>query len=116
MTSSASEACAKCPTCGDDKPAVRAPRVAHAIIPLGWAAILLFGACLAILVPLNLVLIPCWLAVGTSLGALARELLDWKCASCGAPRGSAARAPYVARRSPRPAHERAMEGGLVGEA
>jgi hypothetical protein len=105
-----------CSRCGDDRPAKRAPRVALALIPLAWAVVLLFGAVLAILVPLNLVLIPCWLAVGTSLGALAREVLDPKCAGCGAPRVSAGRAAHVARRTSRPAHEGAMEGGLVGEA
>jgi hypothetical protein len=107
---------AKCAACADDGPAVRAPRLAAVVIPIAWAFILLFGACLAILVPLNLVLIPCWVAVGSSLGPLARELLDPKCKACGAPRGSARSAANVARRASRPAHEGTMEGTLVGEA
>src|SRR5262245_46849854 len=73
------EAHDRCATCGDHSPAVRRPRILAALLPIAWAFILFFGACLAILVPLNLILIPCWLMVGSSLGPLARELLDPHC-------------------------------------
>lgn len=107
-----------CSKCGDDKPAVRAPRLAWAVIPLMWTVIILFGAFLAILVPVNLLLIPCWMMVGSSLGPLAREILDPKCGSCGANRGlsSASSSAYVTRRASGPADEGTMKGGLVREA
>lgn len=115
-----------CANCGDKNPPVRAPKIAWALIPLAWTLILGIGSVLAILVPLNLILIPCWFAVGSSLGALAREVLDPKCGGCGAPRGASyaswsanksaadrrALADF-ARRAARPANEGAVEGGLV---
>jgi hypothetical protein len=108
----------RCSRCGDDKAPVRAPRLAWAVIPLVWTALILLGACSALLLPANLLLVPCWLAVGSSVGTLARELLDPKCGRCGANRGSssASRSAYVTRRPSGPTDERAMKGGLVGEA
>jgi hypothetical protein len=115
-----------CPSCGEAKPAGRVPKiVAWSVIPVMWTAMIGFGACLAILVPANLVLIPCWLMVASSLGPLAREMLDPKCEGCGEPRGFSSSAPAwrrttggsaasnVSRRATRPTHEGAMEGSLV---
>lgn len=116
----------RCACCGDKNPPVRAPKIAWALIPLAWTLILGIGSALAILIPLNLVFIPCWFAVGSSLGALAREVIDPKCGACGAPRGASyaswsanksaadrrALADF-ARRATRPANEGAVEGGLI---
>jgi hypothetical protein len=124
-TNAADAAAHKCPSCGEAKATGRVPKiVAWTVIPVMWTAMIGFGACLAILVPANLVLIPCWLMVASSLGPLAREMLDPKCEGCGEPRGfsSSAAAPWkktttassnIARRTSRPTHEGAMEGGLV---
>lgn len=107
----------ECRACGTREP----PRARSRVwwIPLGmfWAVLLGFGACFAILLPLNLLLVPAWLAVGSSVGPLARKLTEPRCPSCGAPATSRVRTraalPEVARRPARPADERAMEGALV---
>jgi hypothetical protein len=114
----ANEESSKCPTCRDENPGVRAPRlVAWAVTAIAWTAILLTGSALAILIPINLVLIPCWLIVGSSLGPLARELFDPKCQACASPRGFSSTGPaHVSWRSTRPANKRAVESGLVREA
>jgi hypothetical protein len=112
----ANEGCGRCARCGDDKPPVRASRLlAWVVVPLAWILLFAVGLGSALCLGLNLVLIPCWFACACALGPLARKLLDPKCGSCGEPRGSTSTA-YVARRPPRPADERAVEGRLVGEA
>jgi hypothetical protein len=116
MMKAAETGCTGCAKCGDEKPPVRAPRIAWALIPLAWTALLLVGACSALLLPLNLVFIPCWLACASAVGPMARKLLDPKCGACGEPRGSATRPANVTRRAARRAHEGAMESGLIGEA
>jgi hypothetical protein len=90
---------------------------------VAWTGLIVVGACAAILVPINLVLIPCWLAAASSVGPLARELFDGRCEECdgvpakaGTESTSARRAPDFARSAPRPAHERAMKGSLIGKA
>ena len=45
-----------------------------AFLGVCWTILLFLGACFAIMLPLNLVLIPCWISMATSVGALAREL------------------------------------------
>jgi len=50
--------------------------VSWVIIGAAWAVLLPVGVCCALLLPLNLVLVPCWFAAASSLGVLARELLD----------------------------------------
>jgi hypothetical protein len=84
------------------------------VLACAWTVILGFGAALAILIPINLILIPCWLMVGSSLGPLARELFDPKCARCLDIHGAGA--ANVSRRSARPTNKGSMEGCLVGEA
>lgn len=83
-----------------------------------WTLLLGFGACFAILLPLNLVLVPAWLACATSVGPMARKVTEPRCGDCGARAGSAARrtATEVARGLAGPANEGAMEGALVREA
>lgn len=108
--------CARCPSCGDRGPAVRAPRIARAFVPLAWAVLIAAGMCSALLLPLNMVLIPCWLACASAVGPLARKLLDPKCGGCGEPRGSAARAAHVAGGPSGPSDEGAVKGRLVRKA
>lgn len=50
---------------------------------LAWAIFLLFGACSALLLPLNLVLVPAWLACASAIGPLARRASEPRCRSCG---------------------------------
>ena len=78
----------RCPRCGDGRPPVRSSRLAWAIFPLVWAPLFLVGAGAALLLPLNLILVPCWLACASAVGALARRLLDPRCAACGESRGT----------------------------
>lgn len=91
-------------------------KLAWPAIPLLWTAVGALGVLCALALPLNLVLVPCWLACAGSVGALSRRILDPHCEGCGEPRGSASGAADVARRATGPAHERAMERALVGEA
>jgi len=114
MTTAAA-ASSKCPRCGDEHPAVRAPKAAWAIIPLAWIALIALGVVSALSLPLNLVLIPCWLACASAVGQLARGLLDPKCGACGEPRASTNPTAYVTGGSTGPAHESPMKGGLIGE-
>ena len=113
MTNVSDDRCASCPSCGDRKPAVRAPRIAWAILPVAWAALIVAGAVCAVLVPLNMVLIPCWLACASAVGPLARTLLDPRCGACGEPRGSAPGAAHVAGGPSGPADERPVERRLI---
>lgn len=108
--------CVKCPSCGDGRPAVRAPRMSWVLVPLAWSVLIGAGVASALLLPLNIVLIPCWLACAGAVGPLARKLLDPKCAACGEPRGSATGAAHLAGRPSGPADERAVKRGLIGEA
>lgn len=50
--------------------------VAWLIVGMAWAVLLALGVCCALALPLNLLLIPCWLSAASSVGPLARELLD----------------------------------------
>lgn len=106
----------RCPSCGDREPPVRAPRIAWAVIPLVWGPLIVVGVCCALLMGLNLVLVPCWLACAGAVGPVARKLLDPKCGACGEPRGSAPGAAHVAGGPAGPADERAVERRLIGEA
>ncbi len=102
-----------------------APKAAWALLPIAWILLLGTGSVVALLLPLNMILIPCWIAVGSSLGALTREVLDPTCPGCGALRGSGGmpersaargRATDLAGGASGPAHEGAVEAGLVREA
>lgn len=104
-----------CSSCGSEASPVRRSRAWWIVVGALWAAFLFLGVCSALLLPLNMVLVPCWLAVASSVGPWARELLDPRCGGCGAI-GSPARAPYLAGGASRPADERPVEGALVGEA
>lgn len=106
-------------TCSSSCNVVRPSRLRWIPIGLAWAVILLLGLCSALMMGLNVVLVPCWLVAASSLGPLARELLTPRCADCGAPSSEVASAPGaadVAGRAARPADERAVEGALIGEA
>lgn len=111
----------RCSRCGETHSRRVNPILARIVLVLAWTLILGFGALLAILVPVNLILIPCWLMVGSSLGPLVAELFDAKCVRCGQSRASYAASapprssPEVSRRLPCPAHERAVERALIGE-
>lgn len=74
-------------------------------VVLAWTVLLSLGACVAIMLPLNLVLVPCWFAMASSVGPLAQRVF-------GDPRSAARRA----RRRPRPSDERAVERRLIREA
>lgn len=65
-----------------------------AFLGVCWTILLFLGACFAIMLPLNLVLIPCWIAMATSVGTLARELF-------GEPQGTALPQPAPAAREER---------------
>ncbi|MFX8377796.1 hypothetical protein ABTL70_20140, partial [Acinetobacter baumannii] len=41
---------------------------------LAWSLLVPLGAAAVIMLPLNLVLVPCWLMMASSVGPLAREL------------------------------------------
>jgi hypothetical protein len=47
---------------------------AWTFVVVAWMVLLPLGACAALLLPLNIVLVPAWLAVATSVGPLARRL------------------------------------------
>lgn len=49
---------------------------AYTVIGVLWTLLLAFGVGCALALPLNLVLVPCWLACAGSVGRLAEELLD----------------------------------------
>lgn len=107
----------KCPKCGDGQPPVCAPRIAAwVIIPTAWIVLLAWGAVAFVLMPLNLVLVPCWLACACAVGPLHRKLLDPKCGACGETRGSATTVAYLAGSSAGPSNERSVKGRLIGEA
>lgn len=50
--------------------------VSWLIIGTAWTVLLALGVCCALALPLNLLLVPCWLAAASSVGTLARNLLD----------------------------------------
>ena len=104
-----------CGKCGAEGAVVRPTRLWWAVIALAWTVFILFGACFAVMLPLNLVLVPAWLMVASAVGPLARRATEPRCRACGAscPRYAA---PEVPRGATRPADERAMEGALIGEA
>lgn len=112
-----------CKACGGMNTVVTPSRAWWVVVVAVWTLLLGFGACFAILLPLNLVLVPCWLACATSVGPMARKLAETRCKACGVQPGtrealqSAARrtASEVAGRLAGPAHEGAMEGALVRE-
>lgn len=79
----------RCASCGDHNPPVRPSRVRWAVFPLIWTPLLALGVCSALLLPANLILVPCWLACASAVGPLARRLLDPTCGACGESRGSA---------------------------
>lgn len=49
---------------------------AYSVIAVLWTLLLAFGVVCALALPLNLVLVPCWLACAGSVGRLAEALLD----------------------------------------
>lgn len=104
-----------CGACGAPS-SVKTPSKAWwiAVVAL-WVPTLFFGACAALMLPLNLVLVPCWLACASSVGALSRRITEPRCEECSAS-GARIAPPEVARRTARPADEGAMEGALVREA
>ncbi len=106
---------APCSSCGAEARPVQPSRAWWGVLVALWVVFLFVGACSAILLPLNMLLVPCWLAAASSVGPWARQLVDPRCGACGKI-GSPARAPYVARRATRPAHEGAMERALIAEA
>lgn len=53
------------------------------LVGFAWAGLLLLGVCCALPIPLTLVLVPSWLAIASSVGPLARALVDAKCVACG---------------------------------
>lgn len=73
-------------------------------VVLAWTLLLSLGACVAIMLPLNLLLVPCWFAMASSVGPLAQRVF-------GDPRSTARRAGRRAG----PSHERAVERRLVRE-
>lgn len=77
-------------------------------VVLLWPPLILLGVVCALALPLNLVLVPAWLACAGSVGTLARRINEPRCIACesGAP-------AEVAGREARPAHERPMESALV---
>lgn len=78
-----------CARCGDDAPPRRPSPLVRVVLVVGWAVFLLLGACCALMLPLNLVLVPCWLACASAVGPLARRATELRCGSCGAGRGAA---------------------------
>jgi hypothetical protein len=105
--------CGACGNCAGRRPPSRAWWLV--VVP-AWAALLFVGACSAIMLPLNLVLVPAWFACALSLGTLARRARSPSCRACGEWDGSWSAAPEVAGGLARPADERAVERALVGEA
>lgn len=102
-----------CPRCAHEGAPDRPGPLGWVVVVGFWSVVLLFGACAAILLPLNLLLVPGWLAVASTVGPLARRWLDPRCAACGEVLGSSparAPAPLPERRQ---AHARAVERGLV---
>jgi hypothetical protein len=106
------EAGPRCAACGEREGSRRPSRAWWLVVVFAWAVLLLFGACAALMLPLNLVLVPAWLSCAMAVGPLARRLTEPRCRACGA---SWAPAAEVARRLAGPADERAVEGALVGE-
>ena len=74
-------------------------------IVLAWSVLIPLGACAAIMLPLNMVLVPLWFSAATSVGPLARTLFGEY------PSSNAA--ANVAGSATGPANERAVEGALV---
>lgn len=78
-----SSAPARCGACGE-RGTLRAPsRGWWIVVGLAWAVLLLFGACSALLLPLNFVLVPAWLACASAIGPLARRASEPHCRACG---------------------------------
>ena len=75
-----------------------------------WVPMLAVGVCCALAIPLNLLLVPCWMACASAVGPLARKASEARCRHCGA---SATSLPEIAGAHPRPSHEGAMERALV---
>lgn len=69
-----------------------------------WVPMLALGICCALCIPLNLILVPCWVAMASAVGPLAER--------ASAPDALA----EVAGRRTGPADESAMEGALIGKA
>lgn len=116
-----------CNRCGAEARLVKPSRLRWLALGAYWAVILLIGASFAVLMGLNLILVPCWFLAATSIGPAARQMLDPRCASCdsianyalvpaAAGASSAAGATYVAGSASRPADERAVKGALIREA
>lgn len=119
-----------CRACGGRGTVETPSRAWWGLVALAWALLLGFGACFAILLPLNLVLVPAWLACATAVGPMARRVTEPRCRACRATDAAlrqttsnvdheASRAGRVASEVAgglaRPADERAMEGALIGE-
>jgi len=103
-----------CTACGAHTSFSKPSRAYWLLIAPFWAVLLFVGAGCALMLPLNLVLVPAWLAAAGSIGRISDWMATARCGECGSE--SAARAPEVSGRPARPAHEGAMEGALVGEA
>lgn len=104
-----------CGSCGALSSVRAKGRAWWLVVGLAWVPLLLVGACCALLLPLNLVLVPMWLACATAVGALARRATEPRCGVCGAS-GARLAAAEVARRDAGPAQEGAMEGALIRKA
>lgn len=103
-----------CQACGAHESVTRPSRAYWLLIAPFWAVLLFVGACCALMLPLNLVLVPAWLACAGAVGRISDRMATPRCKDCGSE--SAARAPEVTGRTTGPAHEGSMEGALVGEA
>lgn len=108
---------ADCRACGAEKSVSKRSIVWRVLAVAFWVPMLALGVCCALLLPLNLVLVPCWVACACAVGPLARKASEVHCHACGVSAEVAANSfAEVPRRDARPAHERAMEGALVREA
>lgn len=72
-----------CPRCRGTSGLARPNPAWWLVLVPTWALLLFFGACAAIMLPLNLVLVPTWFACATSVGALARKVTSPRCRDCG---------------------------------
>lgn len=106
-----------CRRCGAHSAVSRPSKAYWLLIAPFWAVLLFVGACCALMLPLNLVLVPAWLACAGAVGRISDRMATARCGACGACGSeSAARTPEVTRRSTGPANEGPMEGALIREA
>jgi hypothetical protein len=66
-----------CAACGQE---AIAPSLLWRVLAIAfWVPMLAFGACCALLLPFNLILVPCWVAVASAVGPLARKASERRC-------------------------------------